>query len=33
MLVDRALGVLDDGPTLPRLDPRAGEPSRHLSAW
>jgi acetyl-CoA carboxylase carboxyl transferase subunit beta len=33
MLVDRALGVLVDGPTLPRLDHRAGEPSRHLSAW
>ncbi|WP_369793548.1 carboxyl transferase domain-containing protein [Terrabacter sp. Root181] len=33
MLVDRPLGVLVDGPTLPRLGHRAGEPSRHLSAW
>jgi acetyl-CoA carboxylase carboxyl transferase subunit beta len=33
MLVDRALGVLVDGPTLPRLERRLGEPSRHLTAW
>lgn len=33
MLVDRALGVLVDRPTLPRLDLRPGEPSRHLSTW
>jgi acetyl-CoA carboxylase carboxyl transferase subunit beta len=33
MLVDRALGVLVDGPTLPRLELREGEPSRHLTAW
>lgn len=33
MLVDRALGVLVDPPTVPRLDRREGEPSRHLSAW
>src|SRR6476619_2178719 len=33
MLVDRALGVLIDPPTVPRLDRREGEPSRHLSAW
>ena len=33
VLVDRALGVLVDGPTLPRLERRAGEPSRHLTAW
>ncbi|MFC7597154.1 carboxyl transferase domain-containing protein [Terrabacter sp. GCM10028922] len=33
MLVDRALGVLVDGPTLPRLERRLREPSRHLTAW
>ncbi|HSU74132.1 MAG TPA: carboxyl transferase domain-containing protein [Terrabacter sp.] len=33
MLVDRALGVLVDGPTVPRLARREGEPSGHLSAW
>ncbi|GAA2740938.1 carboxyl transferase domain-containing protein [Terrabacter aerolatus] len=33
MLVDRALGVLVDGPTVPRFDRRDGEPSGHLSTW
>jgi acetyl-CoA carboxylase carboxyl transferase subunit beta len=33
VLVDRALGVLVDPATLPRLERREGEPLRQLTAW